>query len=335
MQPIQSFNLFSIKAHCEKLISESSSVKKNCLQKFFLPDLTEMNGISLNATFHFLVVEDQPLMSSGKVWILTVLALLILFVGLFVQARIFVMLKKRKSEGAAVAIDRLFRANNLLHLTLQPPFFVYIIASYFLFPMSYYIGTLGCGLLPHFLQVFINIYCLLFPVSVALTRFAFVVCGNWTKSFGINRLVNIVTALSFIIPAIMTLSLQFPAFDYIHFPFNYCLGRFEIVFNPTHHDPITPGTSFLQFRCNSQTIYLPICVFEFSKSIQYSLSFRSFLIFGFILVQNYTKRYIYIHTVFIHYSQIQNMRYFHKTYLQRIRRVACILSLAHIVRNQI
>ena len=39
----------------------------------------------------------------------------------------------------------------------------------------------------------------------------------------------------------MTISLQYPVSDYIHGPFNYCKGRFEVFFNPTHPDPITPG----------------------------------------------------------------------------------------------
>ena len=29
--------------------------------------------------------------------------------------------------------------------------------------------------------------------------------------------------------------------DHIHGPFSFCQGRFEVFFNPTHPDPITPG----------------------------------------------------------------------------------------------
>jgi len=42
----------------------------------------------------------------------------------------------------------------------------------------------------------------------------------------------------------MTISLQYPISDYIHGSFNYCKGRFEVFFNPTHPDPITPGINF-------------------------------------------------------------------------------------------
>ena len=43
---------------------------------------------------------------------------------------------------------------------------------------------------------------------------------------------------------------QFPISDEHHGPYNYCIGRFETYFNPTHPDPLTPGrrtrTSFCQ-----------------------------------------------------------------------------------------
>ena len=44
--------------------------------------------------------------------------------------------------------------------------------------------------------------------------------------------------------------LQFPISDIQHGPYNYCIGRFEVYFNPTHPDPVTPGrrerTSYCQ-----------------------------------------------------------------------------------------
>jgi hypothetical protein len=99
-----------------------------------------------------------------------------------------------------------------------------------------YVGVSGCIFLPHMLQIFTSIYSLLFPLTVALLRFMFIVCNNWTKWYGTNKLVNTILLLSFSVSLLMTLSLQFPVYDYVHGPFNYCRGRFEVLFNPTHSD---------------------------------------------------------------------------------------------------
>ena len=96
-------------------------------------------------------------------------------------------------------------------------------------------------------SVFINMYCLIFPVSIAILRFLFVVKSQWTKSFGIERLVNIIIGLSIFIPLAMTLALQYPVYDYIHYPYNYCMGRFEVLFIPLHQDPVSPGNFYQYF----------------------------------------------------------------------------------------
>ena len=72
-------------------------------------------------------------------------------------------------------------------------------------------------------------------------RFIFIIWSNRVRSFGIARLINTAIILMIVIPFLMTLSLQFPVSDFIHGPFNHCRGRFEVFFNPTHPDPITPG----------------------------------------------------------------------------------------------
>jgi hypothetical protein len=191
--------------------------------------------------FNFLNVEDQPLLGTMKASILTVQGLLILLFGLLIQARIYVLLHKQKSEGSVVAIDKLFKAHNVVNLICQPIIMLYLIVSFNLFPMIDYVGVSGCVFLPHILLIFTSIYSLLFPLTVALLRFLFIVCNNWTKWYGTNKLVNTILLLSFSVSLLMTLSLQFPVYDYVHGPFNYCRGRFEVLFNPTHSDPFTPG----------------------------------------------------------------------------------------------
>ena len=72
-------------------------------------------------------------------------------------------------------------------------------------------------------------------------RFVFVVQHKWLKAMGVQKVINGILVLAVLIPTMMTVSLQFPIFDYPQGPFNFCIGRFEVFFNPKHPDPITPG----------------------------------------------------------------------------------------------
>ena len=58
-----------------------------------------------------------------------------------------------------------------------------------------------------------------------------------------KKVVNIVIVTSIMVPIFMDLSFQFPITDFAHGPYNHCIGRFEVYFNPTHKDPFTPGKS--------------------------------------------------------------------------------------------
>ena len=213
--------------------------------------MTDYNNFTLSSssiqkkesflTFNFLTVEERPLLDSLKAGILTLLGTLILSLGIFIQTRIYFMLRQQKRDGTAVAIDRLFKTNNIVNILCQPTFLIYLIASYNLFPMIDYIGLYGCIFLPQFLQVFMVLYFLIFPLTIATVRFLFVLFSMKVKAYGMNRLVNTAVVLSVFIPLLMTLSLQYPVSDYIHGPFSICKGRFEVFFNPTHPDPITPG----------------------------------------------------------------------------------------------
>ena len=68
-----------------------------------------------------------------------------------------------------------------------------------------------------------------------------VVQWKMTKAFGVSNLVNVFIAISILGPAIVTLSLQYPVGQFIHGPFHFCNGRFEVYFDPTH-----PGMNFLK-----------------------------------------------------------------------------------------
>ena len=61
---------------------------------------------------------------------------------------------------------------------------------------------------------------------------------------GMKTVVNSIIALTIIVPLMMTLSVQYPIFDWVHGPYNRCIGRFDTVFSPLDPDPITPGMMF-------------------------------------------------------------------------------------------
>ena len=82
-------------------------------------------------------------------------------------------------------------------------------------------------------------YC--FPMTIALLRYLFVVHSLRVKAVGMVRVVELVIALSILIPLWITLSHLYPVSDFIHGPYNHCMGRFEVFFNPYHPDTITEG----------------------------------------------------------------------------------------------
>jgi hypothetical protein len=107
--------------------------------------------------------------------------------------------------------------------------------------MSDYIGQIGCLVILQIIDVSVRSYSIVFPFSVALLRYLLVVKHEWVNSVGIKKVVNMIIVSSIILPIFMDLSFQFPITDYAHGPFNQCIGRFEVYFNPTHGDPFTPG----------------------------------------------------------------------------------------------
>ena len=128
------------------------------------------NSSVVSLTFSFLKVEERPLQEGSKAAILTFFLLIVLVVGLLIQARIFVMLHKQRSDGSVAAIDRLFKTHNYVNMVCQPGFIVYLIFSHYLYPMVDYVGLPGCVFFSHFLLVFTALYYLIFPLTIAVIR---------------------------------------------------------------------------------------------------------------------------------------------------------------------
>jgi hypothetical protein len=104
----------------------------------------------------------------------------------------------------------------------------------------------------HLLDVFVRFYNLFFPVTIALLRYLFVVQDEWVKRFGMKKAVTGIILLSILVPLMMDLTFQFPIVDFVHGPYNHCIGRFEVYFNPLHPDPLTPGRRKGEQHCSSQ-----------------------------------------------------------------------------------
>jgi hypothetical protein len=107
-------------------------------------------------------------------------------------------------------------------------------AKQFLFPMKDYVGEFGCGFFMIFLDIFVRFHALFLPALIAILRYLFIVQDNWMKATGVSRVVTFIIALQIFAPTLMTLILQFPVFDFMQGPYNHCIGRFEVYFNPTH-----------------------------------------------------------------------------------------------------
>ena len=129
------------------------------------------NRSIVSLTFHFSKVEERPLLEGSKAASLTILLLIILVIGLLIQARIFVMLRKQRSDGSVAAIDRLFKTHNYVNMLCQPAFIIYLIFSHYFYPMVNYVGLPGCVFFSHFLMVFSALYYLIFPLTIAVIRF--------------------------------------------------------------------------------------------------------------------------------------------------------------------
>jgi hypothetical protein len=170
---------------------------------------------------------------------------------------------------------QLFLSNTLLSLVFHPCILIYYIGSNLLFPMSNYIGAIGCMVNSHFLDVFVRFYNFCFPASIALLRYLFVLEYQWVRSLGMKRVVNWTIAMTVIVPCMMVVTVQFPISDTLHGPYSRCMGRFETYFNPMHPDPITPGRRKGEEYCQATQRW----VLEFGIN-QYEYIFRLFFFLG-------------------------------------------------------
>ena len=161
-----------------------------------------------------------------------------LSIGVLIHYRIFTLLS-RHNNGAI--IDKLFKANTAVSAICHPIVLAYYIFSHLLFPMSDYIGTAGCLFSVHFLDPFVRFYNFGFPVVIALVRYLFVVRHSWVNKIGMKKVITLAIAFSILVPIMMTLSVQFPISETLHFPYHRCIGRFETYFNPLH-----PGTNTIK-----------------------------------------------------------------------------------------
>jgi hypothetical protein len=84
-------------------------------------------------------------------------------------------------------------------------------------------------------------YFLLIPLTVAVVRYLFVAQNEWVTGNGVNYVVDRVLFWTFFTSFFVTLFSQFPVTDFKNGPYNHCIGRFEIYFDPKSMDPITPG----------------------------------------------------------------------------------------------
>ena len=104
---------------------------------------TDKNNITL-LSVNFIHIEEKPLLSTKKTIILTFLGVSNVIIGLLIQIRIYVMLKKQKRDGTAIVINKLFKVHNIINMLCYPAFLIYLVTSYYLFPMVDYIGVGGC-----------------------------------------------------------------------------------------------------------------------------------------------------------------------------------------------
>jgi hypothetical protein len=164
-----------------------------------------------------------------------------LYAGLFMNVKFHLILKRKIFGGSSTAIDKVYYINNCIFIIGYSPLLVYFIANYHLFPMSDYVGKIGCGYFVLFLDQFIRVYSHILPVTIVVVRYLFVLHSDKMKEIGTEKVVNMLIIFSFVGPALSVALTRYPIFDFMHGPYNHCIGRFEVYFTPKHLDPITPG----------------------------------------------------------------------------------------------
>ena len=282
---------------------------------------TDKNNITLFGV-NFVHIEEKHFLSTNKTIVLTFLGVSNLIIGLLIQIRIYAMLQKQKGDGTTIVINKLFKVHNIIYMFCYPAFLIYLVTSYYLFPMVDYIGIVGCVFFSHLLHIFAALYGLIFPLTIAIMRYLFVVHSSWTKNFGIHKLVNIIIYLPFLISVLMTLSVQFPVFDFIHGPLNFCKGRFEVFFNPMHPDPITLG------RREGKRYCIEAQQWAFTDEIDTNMHYKIFKVSTFVSCE-ISKNLFYILTMCLPELLLYSFTFIH--IIQHNQHVATVGILRHDV----
>lgn len=196
---------------------------------------------------NFIKIEEQQKVDVELATILTVVTTIILITGIMTQLKMFFILIKKQKDSS---LGRLLLSSCLIYLICYPPVLLYYIFNQHVYPIYEFIGQFGCILIIHSLDVFVRLYNLFFPLCVVSMRFILIVKNHWAMAVGLKKITILCILASIILPLWMTLAMQFPIRDSIHGPYHHCMGRFEIYYNPFHHDTTTPGKFFF-FKNNT------------------------------------------------------------------------------------
>lgn len=117
------------------------------------------------------------------------------------------------------------------------------------------IGRIGCGFSMLGLDIYVRFLALEVPFLIALIRYLFVTQSYFLKPENKMKATKFISALAVILPVLVTLFTQFPIEDFPQGPYNFCLGRFEVYYNPLHNDTTTPGRRAGLDICDIHTKY--------------------------------------------------------------------------------
>jgi len=167
--------------------------------------------------FVFATIEDQPLFKKQEALTIITMSTIFLLAGVLFNARILILFAGRKNGKI---IDKLMISNSIVSTIGHSVVLGYCIASNAVYPMSEYIGSIGCLVSAHFMDTFIRFYNFCFPVAMAFLRYLFVVKNMWVLNKGMDTVANAVMFFSVMIPLFMTFSVQLPLSEKLHLAFN-------------------------------------------------------------------------------------------------------------------
>lgn len=117
------------------------------------------------------------------------------------------------------------------------------------FPVSNYIGTVGCGIILLFLDLFLRLQPMTLSVGIAFTRYLLVINPSGLRHQNVQTVTSLILYGSYIITGLMVLLIQLPPSEIGQASFYVCLGRFEVFFDPLHPDSVSPGRRVVTDVC--------------------------------------------------------------------------------------